>query len=100
MNELVKPLLNQGEGIIPVLKTDRPNIILIIVESLTAKAVGVTGKIKGITPNLDSIAKEGILFDKVFASADRTDKGIAAVLAAYPSLPGSSPLKYRRNILF
>ncbi|MBK7171664.1 MAG: hypothetical protein IPH84_00220 [Bacteroidales bacterium] len=48
MNELVKPMLDQGEGIIPVLKTDRPNIIFIIVESLTAKAVGVTGKIKGL----------------------------------------------------
>lgn len=96
MNQLVKPLLDQGEGLIPVLRNDRPNIILIIVESLTAKAVGVTGKIKGITPNLDSLSRQGILFDKVFASADRTDKGLAAVVAAYPSLPGSSPLKYQK----
>jgi len=96
MQELVEPLLKQDGQTIPVLSTDRPNIILIIVESLTAKAVGVTGNSKGITPNLDSLSREGILFSKCFATAERTDKGLAGVIAAYPSLPGSSPLKYQK----
>lgn len=96
MKRLVQPLLVKNGEVVRVLKQDRPNIILMIVESLTAKAVGVTGGVQGITPNLDSIAQEGILFDRVLASADRTDKGLAAVIAAYPSLPGSSPLKYQK----
>jgi len=96
MKELVKPLLEKRGEVIPVLKNKRPNVILIIVESLTARAVGVTGNRRGITPNLDSLAKDGLLFDRIFASADRTDKGLAAVLSGYPSLPGSTPLKYQK----
>ncbi|MBK7214767.1 MAG: sulfatase-like hydrolase/transferase [Bacteroidales bacterium] len=96
MEKLVAPLLPKADSTTLLLKNRHPNIILIIVESLTAKAVGVTGYVKGVTPNLDSLAHEGILFDHIYASADRTDKGIASVLAAYPSLPGSSPLKYQK----
>ena len=96
MMRLVKPLVAKEGNVLPVLNTRRPNIIVIIVESLTAKAVGVTGGIRGITPCLDSLSHEGILFDKIFATGDRTDKGIAAVVAGYPSLPGSTPLKYQK----
>jgi phosphoglycerol transferase MdoB-like AlkP superfamily enzyme len=49
-----------------------------------------------IMPQLNHLIKEGVLFDQVYASSDRTDKGIAAVLSGYPSLPGSSPLKYQK----
>jgi len=96
MSQLVKPLITQQGQAIPILKTNRPNIIIIMVESLTAKAVGVTGGLKGITPCLDSLSHEGILFDHVLASSDRTDKGFAAVIAGYHSLPGSSPLKFQK----
>lgn len=78
----------------PVLNNTHPNIILIIVESFTAKVIGAQGGDKGITPAFDSLVHEGILFDQVYAASDRTDKGLAAVLAGYPSLPGSSPLKF------
>jgi phosphoglycerol transferase MdoB-like AlkP superfamily enzyme len=47
-------------------------------------------------PQLNQLVKEGVLFDQVYAASDRTDKGMAAVLAGYPSLPGSSPLKYQK----
>jgi phosphoglycerol transferase MdoB-like AlkP superfamily enzyme len=97
MKRLVNPLLAKEGKTIHLLNTDRPNIIVIIVESLTAKAVGVTGGRIGITPCLDSLSHEGILFDHVLASADRTDKGLAAVIAGYYSLPGSSPLKFQKN---
>lgn len=77
-----------------ILNQQRPNVILIIVESFTAKAIGSLGGLPDITPRFDSLMHEGILFDHVYASSDRTDKGLAAVLAGYPSLPGSSPLKF------
>ncbi|NVO18089.1 MAG: sulfatase-like hydrolase/transferase [Bacteroidetes bacterium] len=96
MHQLVQPLLSKTGGTYKLLNSDRPNIIIMIVESLTAKAVEVTGGQKGITPYLDSLAHEGILFNHVMASSDRTDKGIAAVIAGYYSLPGSSPLKYQK----
>jgi phosphoglycerol transferase MdoB-like AlkP superfamily enzyme len=96
MVELAAPLINRESTVSYILKNDHPNILLLIVESLTAKGVGVTGGRPGVTPNLDSIARDGILFDRILASADRTDKGLAAVIAGYPSLPGSSPLKFQK----
>lgn len=89
--------LKSGNGTtINLLRNNRPNIILIITESLTAKALVATGGRPGIMPELNKLVKEGVLFDQIYAASDRTDKGIAAVLAGYPSLPGSSPLKYQK----
>lgn len=89
--------LQQGKGTITkLLNNNRPNIILFITESLTAKALQATGGRADIMPQLNQLVKEGILFNQIYAASDRTDKGIAAVLSGYPSLPGSSPLKYQK----
>ena len=76
-----------------VLHCDRPNIILVILESFIADVVGSIGREKGVTPNLDRLTKEGILFDLFFSSGDRTDKAIPAVLSGYPAQPTSSVMK-------
>lgn len=96
MNKTLEPLKESIGTLTGILKTNRPNIILIITESLTAKAVEATGGRSDIMPCLNQLVKEGVIFNQVYASSDRTDKGLAAVLAGYPSLPGSSPLKYQK----
>jgi len=96
VNQFLEPLKTQDSTSVRLLNTNRPNIILIITESLTAKALEATGGKPGIMPELNKLVKEGVLFNQVYAASDRTDKGIAAVLAGYPSLPGSSPLKYQK----
>lgn len=97
VKKLLSPLKPADGTTINLLRNDRPNIILFITESLTAKALEATGGRPGIMPELNKLVKEGVLFDNVYAASDRTDKGIAAVLAGYPSLPGSSPLKYPKQ---
>jgi len=96
LEPLLNPLLSDSADTLMLLNTKRPNIILFITESLTAKALEGTGGAKDILPQLNKLVKEGVLFTQVFAASDRTDKGIAAVLAGYPSLPGSSPLKFQK----
>ncbi len=96
MHKLLVPLHQENGKLLQLLNTDRPNIILIITESLTAKALAATGGRADVMPQLNQLVKEGVLFNQVYAMSDRTDKGIAAVLAGYPSLPGSSPLKYQK----
>jgi phosphoglycerol transferase MdoB-like AlkP superfamily enzyme len=96
MHEILKPLLQESGNSLKLLNNNRPNIILIITESFTAKALEATGGQADIMPELNQLVKEGLLFSNVYAASDRTDKGIAAVLAGYPSLPGSSPLKYQK----
>ncbi len=96
VRKIVSPLRPVKGDITYLLNNNRPNIILIITESLTAKALAATGGKAGVMPELNQLVKEGVLFDHIYASSDRTDKGIAAVVAGYPSLPGSSPLKYQK----
>ena len=66
-----------------ILNTSRPNVILILWESLPAKIVGSLGGEPDVTPNLNKLSKEGILFTNFYANGDRTDKGIPAVLSGY-----------------
>ena len=68
----------------------KPNVIVIVWETLSSKVVGCLGGIAGATPNFDRLSKEGILFTHAFASGDRTDKGIVAVLSAFPAQPIAS----------
>jgi len=96
MQELLKPLNPTKGTVTKLLNTNRPNIILIITESLTAKVLEATGGRADIMPNLNQMVKEGVVFTNLYAASDRTDKGIASVLAGYPSLPGTSPLKYQK----
>ena len=71
-----------------ILTVERPNIILILWESLTAKAVESLGGRPGITPELHALEKEGILFTRCYSSGSRSGDGVAAILSGYPSQPG------------
>jgi phosphoglycerol transferase MdoB-like AlkP superfamily enzyme len=78
----------------PLLKTDRPNIILVILESFTADVVEPLGGVSGITPYLNELCGEGVLFDSIYASGDRTDKGLISILSGFPAQPQTSIIKY------
>ncbi|HOH84077.1 MAG TPA: sulfatase-like hydrolase/transferase, partial [Bacteroidales bacterium] len=54
-----------------LLKTSRPNIVLIALESFSADAIACLGGEKGITPCFDSLAKEGFLFTRAYATGFR-----------------------------
>jgi phosphoglycerol transferase MdoB-like AlkP superfamily enzyme len=77
-----------------VISVEKPNILLIVLESFTARIVEPLGGMPGVTPQLNQLVHEGILFDNFYASGDRTDKGIVAILSGYPAQPGSSIIKF------
>ena len=70
-----------------ILNTSKPNVVIILWESLPAKIVGSLGGEPNVTPNLNRLSKEGILFTNFYANGDRTDKGIPAVLSGYYPQP-------------
>ena len=92
--ELIKPDWNTNSDVKSIIKGKNPNVIVVILESFTGKLVGCIGGEKGITPNLDSIAKQGVLFSNFYSSSDRSDKGLVAVLSGFPSQPNTSIIKY------
>ena len=75
----------------------RLNVVLVSVESLSAEFLGAFGNRQGITPNLDRLATEGLLFTEVYATGTRTVRGLEALALSVPPTPGQSIVKRPGN---
>jgi phosphoglycerol transferase MdoB-like AlkP superfamily enzyme len=92
--KLTSAFTDHGKSGRKAVKNPRPNIILVILESFSANATGCLNGTIPVTPNLDSFARQGILFSRIYASGDRTDKGMLAIFSGYPSQPTTSIIKF------
>jgi len=81
---------------IPFIKRPR-NVILISVESLSASYVGAYGATKGLTPEIDALARDGMQFDQVFATGTRTVRGLDALSLGTPPIPGQAIVRRPNN---
>jgi len=89
------PFLRRAQSHFP--RSERPrNLVVIIEESLGAQYVEALGGRPGITPELNRLAQEGILFTQLYASGTRSVRGMEAIVAGFPPIPGTSVLK--RNL--
>ena len=68
-----------------VLNNTLPNIVFIILESYTSDVVEAFGGEKNVSPFINKYATSGLLFSNIYASGDRTDKGMIAILSAFPT---------------
>ncbi len=57
---------------LPDAPTARPNVLLIVLDTLRADRVGAYGYLRPTTPFLDEIAKQSVLFENVFANSSWT----------------------------
>lgn len=73
------------------------NVVVILAESLGAEFVGAYGDARGLTPNLDRIADESIMFTRTYATGTRTVRGMEAVTASFPPVPAESIVKRPHN---
>ena len=71
----------------------RKNIVLITVESLSADFLTRYGSVDGITPNLDTLLERSLVFDNLFATGNRTVRGLEAVTLCIPPSSGESLVK-------
>lgn len=99
-HEIFTDLLSYEAGTdsVRLLKTDRPNIIFILLESFGAPVVEELGGEKAITPNISRFIQEGVLFKNLYASSFRTDRGIVSAFAGFPAQPTMSILKYTNKV--
>ena len=75
----------------------KPNVIIITVESLNAEYSKVFGGEISLTPNLDELAKESLIFTKMYATGTRTVRGLEALSLSLPPTPGQSILRRQNN---
>ncbi len=89
------PGLDEADDPIPF---KRPrNVVLISVESLSASFLGAYGATNGLTPNLDQLAREGLKFNRVFATGTRTVRGLEALSLGTPPVPGQAIVRRPAN---
>lgn len=78
-------------------RTERPNIIFVILESFSSHLMKTLGGEAEVAVNLDQIAEEGILFTHFYANSFRTDRGLVSIISGYPAQPTTSIMKYTRK---
>ena len=89
-NDSVNPLLRlvtNGTRARPL------NIVLVVMESCTARLIGCLGGSPALSPQLDTLANEGVLFERCYATGERTIQGLEAALCSFLPLPGSGVVK-------
>lgn len=78
----------------------KPNVIFICIESLSGDFMGRYGNTWGVTPFMDSISKQSIVFDNLYATGTRTVRGMEAITLSIPPSPGRSIVKRKNNTGF
>lgn len=73
------------------------NVVVLVIESLSAEFMGVFGNNQHLTPNLDALSKECMFFTNFYATGTRTDRGLEAISLSIPPTPGRSLLKRPDN---
>jgi phosphoglycerol transferase MdoB-like AlkP superfamily enzyme len=73
------------------------NVVLISVESLSAKYLAHFGNRRNLTPNLDALADEGLFFTHLYANGTRTVRGLEALTLSVPPTPGDSLVRQHHN---
>ena len=77
-----------------LLTTQRPNIVLVVLEGFGRTPATTTFEGRAVTPQLDRMRSEGIWFENMFANSYRTDRGTVAVMSGHPAHPIASIMKY------
>jgi phosphoglycerol transferase MdoB-like AlkP superfamily enzyme len=75
---------------VSLLNVAHPNVVLIIWESFTAKVVQRLGGRSGVTPQFERWSHQGVFFDSVFASGERSAQGLVSILSGFPSVPNEA----------
>ncbi len=64
----------------PSRSSDRPNIVLLTIDALSAPHMSLYGSKRPTTPSLDEFARTAAVFDRAYANANFTTTGVATIL--------------------
>lgn len=71
----------------------KPNIVLILMESMQAQNMAYFGNTQRLTPTLDSLARQGLFFENAYSAGIHTFNGIFSTLMSFPALWSQHPMK-------
>lgn len=91
---------NKWDDISRITKSEneqRPNVILIAIESFSGDFLKAFGNKDNLTPNYDKLANESIFFTNLYATGTRTVRGMEALTLSVPPTPGNSIVRRPDN---
>lgn len=77
----------------PVLRTSRPNILLIVLESFGTRVCEAEVDGKAVCRTMQELKEQSICFDNFYANSFRTDRGQMAILSGFPAQTKISLMK-------
>jgi phosphoglycerol transferase MdoB-like AlkP superfamily enzyme len=76
-----------------ILKTKRPNILLIMLESWSGDVIGPLGGDSDVTPQFTRLCTDGQVFTDFYATGFRTEQGLCALVSGFPSQPTTTIIR-------
>ena len=77
-----------------------PDVVLVSIDTLRADHLGAYGRSPTITPEMDRIAREGVVFTRGLAAAPWTTPSVAAILTGLPTTRHGAGLPLRAGFTF
>jgi len=98
LSEALHPPPGEDPASDPVPFKRRPrNVVLISVESLSAAFMDTYGSTKHLTPRLDAMARQGMMFEHLYATGTRTVRGLESLSLGTPPVPGQAIVRRPNN---
>lgn len=76
----------------------KPNVLLIIVENASTKALDYSFQGRELTPFLNRLKRESVYFPHFYSASDRTDKTVVSTLSGFPSQPKEALTEYSDKV--
>jgi len=87
--------------VLPAGPTREMNVVMVSIESLGAEFVQSLGGARGLTPELERLGREGLFFERMYATGTRTVRGLEALTLSVPPTPGHAiPMRPNNGGLF
>lgn len=90
-NNLSSPVARNVD--FPDIESPKHNIVIILMESMSAAKMGVFGNPNNLTPFLDSIAQRGYFYNDFYSVGTHTFSGIYGTLMSLPTVKRQHPFR-------
>lgn len=90
VDPLLSPTPTRGDTL---LRTERPNILIVEMEGFGARFVEPLGGLPDVAPHINTLCNEGILFTNYYSTSFRTDRGTVSLFSGWTSYPTVSLMK-------
>ncbi|MCG3178429.1 MAG: Phosphoglycerol transferase I [Phycisphaerae bacterium] len=83
------PMLRVSQPGTPLAAGQRPpNVVLIVMESMSSDFVASLGGGHDWTPELEAVGRRGIMLDRFYSVGTRTSRGLVGSISGLPDMPG------------